>query len=166
MGSSSKALQDAEMMLASSSAFRTRVGANSLEEAKGFIGYGETNQQCFTSSGETLDRPAVVLGVEGFAYNRMMIGGQPIAVARGHLCLILTDRVTNPQDHKASYLAFWEWVSDLIDEMATTDRSGSDFFSFNFELVIPPWRPSPGERKSDDFFECVFLLHHETARDA
>lgn len=158
-GSLAMRLTGAEDLIAASSAFQTHVGVGSAEAAKAHIYFGEQGHAGI-EKGATLQgmRPGVILVVDRHGYVQIGEGSQICLGATGAIGAIFVDNPATPDNHKASLLAFADWISTVMDEVAGEVGRDTNWPFNGAELAVEPYRPSITDRASDDFWLAMYLL--------
>jgi len=158
-GSLAQRFIGAENLFCRSAAFRTRVGAADELAAKTSVYVGELHDVVALAEGQTLavKRPGVVLGVESHGYVQVGQGSALELIAVGGIWALFLDNPANPTDHKASLFAFTDWVSSVLDEMAT-DVGRDVQWPFIPRMFLEPFRPDVADRQSDDYWAMGYVL--------
>lgn len=161
MGSAALRLSSAEAAIAASAAFRARVGAASLIEAKKRIFFDQVAAAPEDlAKGTTLEtqRPCAILAIDKHGYIQIGEGAQILLGGTGAVLCIFTDTTRLAADHKASYLDFLDWISQVMDEVAA-ESGRNENWPFNaIDMWLDPWRPSIGDREADDFWLGGYVL--------
>lgn len=164
-GSLLSLLDGAEVLLADSAEFRTRVGAVDAAAAKSRIHYWESDPADYWLEQYTLEeqRPFALLMVSSHGYRQIGQDASHHMGAFGGLIVLLSDNPTHPDSRKQSYRDFVDWTSLVIDEVTANfgkSRSSTEpYYPFlAAELAQPPERSSLVDRPSDDSFEAAWML--------
>lgn len=165
-GTSSLAQQiaGAETLLADSAAFRARLGVSSAAEAQRRIFAGEVELPRNSPPDATLAslRPFVLLVEDAHGYVQIGADSQIQLGCTGGVLAIFQDNPRFPDNHKASFYDFAEYLGGVIDDVA--QMSGQDdYFPFvAIEQVNFCERVARSHRASDDFWIASYLFRHAT----
>lgn len=167
-GSLALRLTGAEELLARSAAFRARVGAGTVAQAKERVYCGELTLDDVLAmlAGGTLEvaRPCAILGVQRHSYTQLGQGAALTLGASGGVWVLFSDNPRTGHDHKTSLLDFTDWISAVMDEVAAlvaTDIGAANYTLWPFhriELFFEPYRPDVADRETDDFWLGGYLL--------
>jgi hypothetical protein len=159
-GSLALRLLGAEELLTRSEAFRDHVGAADADSAKDSVYFGELADVLALVLEHTLDvkRPCAIVGVQRHEYVQIGQGARIEMGASGAVWVLFVDKPADPNDHKASFLAFTDWASQVLDEV--TDEVGHDtLWPFHAAtMFLEPFRPDIADRQSDDYFVMGYVL--------
>lgn len=161
-GSAALMLEGAETLLVRSTTFRTKVQAADQTVARQKVFFGELADALELTQGATLQgkRPGAIIGIDRHGYVQIGQGARILLGGTGAVWLMLVDNHNPDHTHKEGLLAFVDWTSTVFDEIS--EDVGRDVqWPFNhFDMVVEPYRPAIGDRKSDDFWLTVYLLSH------
>ena len=167
-GSLAMRLAGAEELLARSAAFRQRVGAASVNQAKKKISVGQVTLSDVLAmvEGGTREfaRPCAIVGVHGHSYVQLAQGGQLDLGASGAVWVIFSDQSQQANDQKASMLDFCSWIGSVMDEVAQgvgKDYGASETTLWPFsqmQMFFEPFRSDLADRPAEDFWLGGYLL--------
>jgi hypothetical protein len=163
-GSVALRLSGAEELICRSAAFRQHCGAADALEARENVHFGELADILAMAEGGTLEfkRPCAILGIGAHGYAQAGQGSQIELVATGAVWVIFLDNPEDPTNHKASMLAFCDWFSRVLDEIA--DEVGRNtLWPFIPQLFLEPFRPDIADRQADDWWAVGYTFTDQIA---
>lgn len=163
-GSLARALVQVESLLSESSAFQTRLGKSADGLKADHIFFGEESLEALTSQpGETLndrlDTFAVVCE-EAHGWDQYGQDNSPCMGAGGQILVIIRAAPRHPQSVNVAHLDFVNFVSTVIDEVATNQIAETDeaIFFNQISQYHPPFRSDLTRRLAEDCFLAAYLF--------
>jgi hypothetical protein len=152
-------LEAAEQLLCRSAAFRQKLGAGNEAATAARVYAGELSGTLDLVAGGTLElkRPCAIIGINGHSYVQIGQGSTNQMQAVGAVWLLFIDNPEHKTNYKLSLLAFTEWVSKVMDEIAG-DLGGDQWPFTSIRNFSEPMRPDIADRESDDFWMIGYVL--------
>ena len=143
-------------LVANSSHFQAVCGAGSAEAAEARVHW-----PCFEADevGE-IDRPAAVVLINEFAWEKVAGGGQNYLLPRGSLNLLFTDYDRHPGDYQASIVEFLNFVDGTLADIAAKSAEDSRISIVRIEQTVKPMISSPTDSQRPHW-----LAQYEVAWD-